>query len=482
MDISQKQGKLILPDRSFSHREFKADVLRFSDELQEKGLTSDTRVILKCSNSYTFCVALFSLMHLNTSIVLMDVEMNANDMNDVQTRTHAKWFLTDDEVHVSDPACIQMKLPCFEEMTRPQGQEERDISLEGWFERRDAVILFSSGSTGRPKGIVKSGKSIFYNKQATAEAMQYRADDVLLPMVPFFNTWGFFLLIIWWLTGCSLFICNYRFTGNLTRYLINHSVTVVEATISTTYSTLQLLKSRPDLLQKVKNSSLRMWYTSGAPVSDSLKGEFYQHLGQPLLDYYGSSEAGNLTAGNLDDSVATGRVISGVEVKIVDSEGKELPPGKVGDVYAKGNALMEGYLVTPEEYRLDLKDGWMDMKDFGYFDEAGHLYVLGRKDNAIHRMGSTFYTCHMERMVEELGVLAEVVALPDERKGSYLVLFVQYPKADISSIRKKILKSIPTYMYPDKLICMDEFPFLPMGKIDKKQLERKAQELCAPVL
>lgn len=102
---------MILPDRSFSHREFKADVLRFSDELQAKGLTSDTRVILKCSNSYTFCVALFSLMHLNTSIVLMDVEMNANDMNDVQTRTQAKWLLTDDETDVSDPACMQMKLP-----------------------------------------------------------------------------------------------------------------------------------------------------------------------------------------------------------------------------------------------------------------------------------------------------------------------------------------------------------------------------------
>lgn len=158
--------------------------------------------------------------------------------------------------------------------------------------------------------------------------MQYRADDVLLPMVPFFNTWGFFLLIIWWLTGSSLFICNYRYTGNLTRYLINHPVTVVEATISTTYSTLQLLKSRRDLLQKVKNSSLRMWYTSGAPVPKTLKEDFYQHLGQP-------------------------------------------------------------------------------------------------------------------------------------------------PKADIASIRRKILKVIPTYMYPDKLICMEEFPFLPMGKIDKKQLERK---------
>lgn len=482
MDISQRQGRLLLPDRSFSHWEFKADVIRFADELQVKGLATDERVILKCSNSYTFCVALFTLMHLNTSVVLMDVEMNPNEMDEIQCRTGAKWFLTDDDSRLSDSACVQIKLPCFEKRAQPEGDGDREISLMGWLERKDAVILFSSGSTGKPKGIVKSGKSVVCNLRATAEAMQYRTDDVLLPMVPFFNTWGFFLLLIWWLTGCSLLICNYRYTKNLVRYLLRHRVTIVEATISTTYSTLQLLKRQPEVMEKVKNFSLRMWYTSGAPVPNNLKRDFYDHLGQPLLDYYGSTEAGNLTAGHPDDWVGSGKIIAGVDVKVVDSEGKQLPPGQIGEVFAKGNALMEGYILSPGEYHLDLQDGWMDMKDFGYFDESGHLHVLGRIDEAIHRMGSTFYLCHMERLVEDLGVLSKVVALPDERKGAYLVLFVQHPESEIAAIRKKILRTLPTYMYPDKLICLEEFPFLPVGKVDGKSLERRAEELIAPVL
>jgi len=88
----------------------------------------------------------------------------------------------------------------------------------------------------------------------------------------------------------------------------------------------------------------------------------------------------------------------------------------------------------------------------------------------------------MERIVEELGILSKVVSFKEEKKSSFLTLFIQYPPDQSSIIRKQIISALPTYMYPDKLICIDKFPFLPNGKVHGKKLEEYAlKEVTMPI-
>lgn len=476
MDITQKKNSSIIYENEvYSHARFTNDVFNYSNVLLAHGVVKGDRVILCCDNNYAFLVSLFSLMHMNCSIVLLDTNTNYSDLQMINMKTKANWILTEDESFAfNGPKYISLSAS-FDNIGTNQAPSGIKIDVHEWYRRSDAIILFSSGSTGTPKGIVKSGASLFNNMDSTALGMGYKANEVILPVVPFFNIWGLNMIIQWWVVGCTIVICDYQNIRTLPSIINRHKISVVEATIATTYLTVQIAERNKEKVNFIKDN-IRMWFTSGAPVPLVLKNRFEKVFNIPLLDYYGSSEAGNLTSTNLSSHNGTGKVLPGLSVKVVDENFKETKSNELGHIYANGNGLMEGYLDNDGNVKLDLKNGWLDMKDFGYFDVDGNLFVIGRHDNAIHRMGATFYPCHMERIVEELGVLSKVISFTEDRKGSYLILFIQYSSEDSSALRKKIVDALPTYMYPDKLICTKEFPFLPNGKIDNKKLEKYALE------
>lgn len=474
MKIAQKKNStIIFENQVYSQAHFKNDVINYSMVLLDHGIVKGDRVILCCNNNYAFMVSLFSLMHINCSIVLLDINTNHSDLKIINNKTKAKWVLTEAEPSAFDGPKYISLAASFKDIKANPISRDIEIELNEWYHRSDAIILFSSGSTGTPKGMVKSGASLFDNMNSTALGMGYKSNEVILPMVPFFNIWGLNMIIQWWVVGCTIVICNYQSIRTLPAIINNNKISVVEATIATTYLIVQIAEKNREHVSLIKNN-IRMWFTSGAPVPQALKNRFEKVFNIPLLDYYGSSEAGNLTSTNLKNCKGTGNVLQGVSVKVVDESFNETKPGEIGHIYAKGNGLMEGYLDNNGNIKLDLKNSWLDMKDFGYFDIDGNLFVIGRRDNAIHRMGATFYPCHMERIVEELGILSKVVSFTEDRKGSYLILFIQYSHEKSSQFRKKLVDALPTYMYPDKLICIEAFPFLPNGKIDNKTLEEYA--------
>jgi long-chain acyl-CoA synthetase len=481
MKLDQKNNSFIIDDqKEYTAVQFKSDVIRHSMVLLKHGVQEGDRVTLCCPNNYSFLVSLFSLMHVNCSIVLLDPDISSTDFDWIHKKTRSHWILSTENAGVEHTTFINLHSTIKAASTISQ-QNDMDIDLTQWYHRRDAVILFSSGSTGLPKGIMKSGASLFLNMYSTAIGMRYNHDEVILPVVPFFNIWGLNMIIQWWVTGGTLIVCDYQSTRTLPSIINQRNVSVVEATIATTYLIVQLAERNVKHVQQIKRN-VRMWFTSGAPVPNVLKERFYSVFGIPLLDYYGSSEAGNLTSTNLGHLKGTGTLLPGSSVKIFNEDFIETIPGEIGHIYAKGNGLMEGYLDEVGNASLPLLNGWLDMKDFGYFDEEGNLFVIGRHDGAIHRMGATFYPCHMERIVEELGILSKVVSFKEEKKSSFLTLFIQYPPDQSSIIRKQIISALPTYMYPDKLICIDKFPFLPNGKVHGKKLEEYAlKEVTMPI-
>ncbi|QKG84483.1 acyl--CoA ligase [Kroppenstedtia pulmonis] len=474
MQHSDRESRIFSEGKIITFRNFNRDVLEYAEELRQKGVCSgEDRVLLKSHNSYSYCVALFSLMHLNLSVVLVDTQLKLEDVEKILSTTDAKWVLTDDLPALFKDECRVIPLPKPEVFDSEIDFNDK-IDLKDWEKRRDAVILYSSGSTGEPKGIVKSGSSVMDNAKDTVWAMGYKNDDVFLPLVPFSHVWGFSLLINWWLTNCSLMIRSYASLSSILKPLVSNKVTVVDASPSTLFLLLQHLKKKPEILSKVRDSSVRMWCTGGGLVTQKLKEDFLYHMGRPLLDGYGSSEMGNISMGSVYDSVGCGPLIPNVQVKVLSSEKMELPLGEVGEIFVKTSGMMEGYLVAPYEYCMDLEDGWFSMKDLGYLDEENHLYILGRKDQAINRMGYTFYPAHIEKQVESLGFEAKVITVADEKKGMLLVLFVGSPEKNTATVRREVLKLLPSYMYPDKLICMEKLPCTSGGihKINRRELEK----------
>lgn len=472
MAIIIEQGKLV-PPLNISFPEFEKDVIKVTNVLVSKGVCVGDRVILKSKNSYAFCVAFFSLIVLDASILLIDDNMPDNDLLSIYERADVKHILSD-RVHLSIPSIYMEGLLDF------QVDQEiyRKVSLSSWLKRKDAVILFSSGSTGEPKGIVHSGFALLENIKQTQQVMKYRSDDVLLPLLPFSHFYGLSILLLWWSVRCTLVITKYQMLRNIVDVICDFNVTVVDTVSSVYYKLLKLFERRSAYLKKVKRSTVRMWCVGGAPLSESLDQAFYKMVGLPLLDGYGMSEVGNIALRIHPSEKGCGKPLPNVEVQIISNDGTSLPADQIGEIYVRSPSVMELYLNQEQETERAKQKGWFKTEDIGYFDRDGNLHVLGRKGITLNRNGYIFYPANIENKVNSLGFHSKIIPFNKEKEETYIVLCIEsgdQSELSLSTIRKQINQSLPSYMYPDTILLFGQFPLKSNGKIDVMTLTNWVQ-------
>lgn len=461
-------------DRRIEYKQFCADVAKSREGFQVYGIDSSSRVLLKMNNSYNYCLAFFSLASLGCSIVLADAQTPRSDLrmtvqqskvDFIVSDSSSKWFVFNEIVFKRRDA-------------PPFTGEPPEIDLSQWLARDDALILLSSGTTGTPKGILHKGESLLQNIQQTQQVMKYQEDDLLLPLIPFSHFYGLSILLLWWYTGCSLFIFNYQQLRSIFRTVIEYGITVVDASPSTYYALMDLLAKREEWVERLHTQSkVRMWCVGGAPLSLELSKRFRQWMKKPLLDGYGMSEVGNVAL-NVDDSHwGCGKPVPGVEVRIEKESSGTDSLQEQGEIWVKSPSCMTGYLNDESLTQSVLQDGWFKTGDLGYFDPKGHLHVIGRKGTAINRMGYLFYPSSVENRLEDVGIKSKLFSFDDERKGSFLVLAVENSNdTDIMQLRKRINKQLQDYMYPDLFVCFDQFPLNRNGKVDQRVLAEKVKD------
>ncbi|OYD09620.1 class I adenylate-forming enzyme family protein [Paludifilum halophilum] len=464
-------AKVITPRKFYTKEQFERDLVRFAEYLRNIGVKSGDRVLLKGKTSYSFSVALFSLIHLDTSIILVDHQQTSKKTDEMLSRTNVRWKLLGNS-DGKDPKnnhtffyeeCIQQA----EDLPNPT----QSFTFANWKERRDAVILWSSGSTGEPKGIVKSGRSIWDNIEKTRMAMGYRHDDVLMPLLPFSHYYGLSILLIWWQQQCSLVIPQYHMLNQVVNLILKKGVTVIDAAPSTYYSLLDLMQKKPEMVEQMHR--VRMWCVGGAPLSKHLIDQFYQTFGRFLLDGYGLTEVGNVAVANLKNPRACGNPLKGVDVQIMDDNEEEVSTFQTGGIWVRSHGLMEGYLDS-NGIIVPPKSKWYDTGDLGFFDSDGNLHVIGRK-HAVHRMGYTLYPASLERKIEECGCSVKVIALDEERKGCFLHFFIEDQETRSTRFwKKQIYPLLFSYERPNEIWIIKNFPLNHNGKVDLVKLREMA--------
>jgi long-chain acyl-CoA synthetase len=177
---------------------------------------------------------------------------------------------------------------------------------------------------------------------------------------------------------------------------------------------------------------------------------------------------------------SVGRPHPGVQLRIVDGEGRDLPPGERGEVCASGPHVIRGYYRAPEIDRQRFFGEWLRTGDVGYFDEEGYLFLLDRLDDLINVAGEKYYPCEIEDVLLSDRSVAEaaVVGVAHPTKGQVIHAFVVPSSTlpiDASALRKRCMDQLPAGAVPRRISVLERLPRNPTGKILRRELSSLAE-------
>jgi long-chain acyl-CoA synthetase len=232
-------------------------------------------------------------------------------------------------------------------------------------------------------------------------------------------------------------------------------------------------------------SSLRICVSGGASIpGEVLAGFEAAYPGAPILEGYGLSETCALATFNRSAEdrrvLSIGKRMWGVEVRVVDAQDAELPPGpeNVGEIVLRGHNVMKGYRGKPEATAEAMRGGWFHTGDLGYGDEDGFFYIVDRKKDLVIRGGFNVYPREIEEVLHQHPAVLEaaVIGRPDERLGEEVVAFISLrtgasatPEDVVAFCRERLA----AYKYPREVVVIDELPKGPSGKVLKTELRAR---------
>jgi len=172
---------------------------------------------------------------------------------------------------------------------------------------------------------------------------------------------------------------------------------------------------------------------------------------------------------------SAGRPVMNVDVKIVDEQGRDCPPGVTGEIIARGANMMKGYHKLPDETAAAIRDGWYHTGDMGFFDAYGYLFIADRKTDMIISGGENIYPREVEEAILKLDGVQEVavIGIPDDAWGEAVrAIVVKRPGAELTEAQviEHCRQHIASYKKPKGVDFVEALPRSAVGKVLKHEL------------
>ncbi len=351
-------------------------------------------------------------------------------------------------------------------------------------ERAPAELFYTSGSTGTPKGALLSHRALYLHAVHSALTMGLSGDDVILHTIPLFhvNGWG----TPHYVTGLGgVHVLLPRFdAGEVLRLVEAHGVT----RLFLVPAMARLVLDHPALAER-DLSSLRQVSVGGAAAGEALVGEIEQRLGCECICGYGMTESSpTLTRSlarpgertTLAQRATTGLPILGVDVRVLGPGDVEVPwdGTTVGEVCARSNHVMIGYLDAPEATAEVLRDGWLRTGDLAVVGADGYVRIVDRAKDVIVSGGENVSSVEVEQALAAHPAVREaaVVGMPDARWGEVpcaYVSLVDGATADEAELAAWVRERLAAFKVPRSVTILDELPKGGTGKVHKQELRQR---------
>jgi cyclohexanecarboxylate-CoA ligase len=236
-------------------------------------------------------------------------------------------------------------------------------------------------------------------------------------------------------------------------------------------------------------SSLRVFVSAGAPIPRALVERAGPTLGAHIVSAWGMTENGAVTMTRLDDpaekAIGTdGVCLPGMEIRVVDADGRSLPPDTQGLLKARGAFNFVGYLKRPHLYGHD-EDGWFDTGDLARIDGDGYVRITGRAKDILIRGGENIPVVEIEGLLFRHPDIeaVSIVGMPDARLGERACAFIVPRKGATPSLQELVRflegHKVARQYLPERLELLDDLPRTPSGKVQKFRLRAMAKSLAS---
>jgi len=485
---------VVCKGKEMSWRELDSLSNRFAGAITGLGIEKGDRVSAICKNSLEFITAYLAMLKSGCVFVPLNYQLNAHSIKYALNHSESKVLLCDhDLIPVIKEISPQFNtvqhiisagngdsysgIVSFDEFLSRGRDGEPSIPLN---EDDLAIFLYTAGTTGDPKGVVHTHSNCSYVAQHWAGVFHMAAGKSALLVLPLFHAFALHCLALPGLiSGTRLILAEKYQTQPALEALQKYKVNILA--LAPAMGTLIL--HHPDF-SKYDLSGMNILLMGGAMVPFELIKQWRAAFPRlEIVNAYGQTESCPCSTGLWDVDIlekpgSVGKPWKGVELKILNDEGKELLSPGVGELVYRVPSVMKEYYKDPELTAQTVKNGWLYSGDLGYKDRDGYVYIVDRKKDIIIRGGENISSIEIEEVIHRHPAVLEssVIGAPDKILGeTVMAVVVKKPGHDLSEeeLIQYCEKHLERFKVPARVAFMDELPHNPGGKVLKRKLKEK---------
>ena len=475
---------------NWSYRDLAEGIKAFAAILARAGARPGDRVVLAMENCFAALCAFYAITSHDAWAVMANARLSKREIVVIIERSDARFAVYTPEVsanartHAATAGAEIHEDPRFGVLAVALARS--DATPEPIHDdpaRQIAAMIFTSGSTGTPKGAMLSHRTILY-QGATVAAARFALGDcpyVLAPMVHILGLAGLVIPIIH-AGGAFEFAARLNIDAVLAGLASGHLTHVFGAPPMLTALLTRAKKNGT----AIEAPRLKQVLAGGSPVDEALREAAELAFGLPLSTGYAATEFSPIAStppGAKPNPGAAGTPWPGVDLRLVNRDGKVVPDGAVGEVQCREPSALSGYFRDPAATAATIDpDGWISIGDLAKLDSDGQIHIVGRLNELIIRSGFNVYPAEVESVLTSHADIHQSAVFGQQVEGNEEVIAFVEPapgqSIDVDGVAAFAADRLAPYKRPSRIIVLDALPVGPTGKLDKVGLKERAQALA----
>jgi long-chain acyl-CoA synthetase len=473
---------MIYKDQIITYAKLDEMIGKYATHYRDMGISKGTKVIINSINCPEYVFAYFAgakigavSIPVNTMLTLEELQYIADNSDSEYILIHPtilkKLELTKEKLGKA----LALKVMVIDDDFRNAIDTKEPFTDKVDLTENDlSAFLYTSGTTGKQKAVMLSHHNQDINSQHLCQFVGMKGDDNTLCVLPMFHVFALTAIIMAsFQLGATFTITEAFKPKEVMSMLKNNGITMFMGVPAMYNVLLSMIKPEDEF------PHLRRIICGAASMPQEVFKKATDIFCPDLIEGYGLTEATAALAFNPPDGErkigSVGVTVPGIECKIVDDSGNELPIGEVGNLVARGENIMQGYYNNPVETAKAIKDGWLYTGDIAKTDADGYFYIVDRKKDIIIVSGLNVYPREIEEVIYTNPIVKEaaVVGADDKLRGECVVAYIVLQDGEDCNARDfiRFLKTrLASYKVPRNINFVDELPKNGSGKILKRML------------